>query len=144
MVPALAGPVDVFVAGAGSGGPFTGTARFLKDKNPDTRTVIVEPEGSILNGGEPGPHRTEGIGMEFLPPFMDRALFDKIYTITDEQAFNRVAELAKNEGLLVGSSSGAVLEAALQEASQANPRTNIVTIFPDSSERYMSTGIYGG
>ena len=140
----LNGEVDIFIAGAGTGGTFTGVSRYLKEKSNRIQTIIVEPEGSILNGGEPGPHRTEGIGMEFLPPFMDRALFDKIYTITDEQAFNRVAELAKNEGLLVGSSSGAVLEAALQEASQANPRTNIVTIFPDSSERYMSTGIYGG
>ena len=138
----LDGQVDVFVAGAGSGGTFTGTARFLKDKNPDTRTVIVEPEGSILNGGEPGPHKTEGIGMEFLPSFMDTELFDDIYTISDERAFKRLREIAKAEGLLVGSSSGAALDAALQEAEKAKPGTNIVTIFPDSSERYLSTGIY--
>lgn len=138
----LDGKVDIFVAGAGSGGTFTGTARFLKEKNPNVKTVIVEPEGSILNGGEPGSHRTEGIGLEFLPVFMDKALFDEIYTISDERAFFRLAEIAKSEGMLVGSSSGAALEAALREAEQAKPGTNIVTIFPDSSERYLSTGIY--
>lgn len=140
----LAGEVDVFIAGAGSGGTFTGTAKYLKEKNPAVKTVIVEPEGSILNGGEPGPHKTEGIGMEFLPQFMDQTLFDKIYTISDEKAFTRLAEIARQEGLLVASSSGAALEAALQEAENAKPGTNIVTVFPDSSERYLSTGIYEG
>ncbi|WP_405096896.1 PLP-dependent cysteine synthase family protein [Oceanobacillus sp. FSL H7-0719] len=140
----LDGKVDVFIAGAGSGGTFTGTARYLKEKNPQVKTIIAEPQGSILNGGDPGPHKTEGIGMEFLPDFMDQSLFDAIYTITDERAFARLAEIAKYEGLLVGSSSGVALEAALKEAELAEPGTNIVTIFPDSSERYLSTGIYGG
>ncbi|WP_126428445.1 cysteine synthase A [Brevibacillus marinus] len=138
------GQVDVFVAGAGSGGTFMGTARYLKEQNPAVRTVIVEPEGSILNGGEPGPHKTEGIGMEFLPPFMDPAYFDAIYTIADEEAFELVKQLAAKEGLLVGSSSGAALAAALREAEQAQPGTHIVTIFPDSSERYLSKKIYQG
>lgn len=138
------GKVDIFIAGAGSGGTFTGTARYLKEKNPHVKTVIVEPQGSILNGGESGPHKTEGIGLEFIPDFMDQSLFDKIYTITDEQAFTRLTELAKYEGLLVGSSSGAALEASLKEAEIAEPGTNIVTIFPDGSERYLSTGIYEG
>ena len=138
----LDGHVDVFVAGAGSGGTFMGTARYLKEKNPQIKTVIVEPEGSILNGGEPGSHRTEGIGMEFLPPFIDKKYFDAIHTITDEDAFFRLAEVARKEGLLVGSSSGAALEASLKEAEIAKPGTNIVTIFPDSSERYLSSGIY--
>lgn len=140
----LDGKVDIFVAGAGSGGTFTGTARYLKERNPSIKTVIVEPEGSILNGGEAGPHKTEGIGLEFIPEFMDDRLFDKIYTISDERAFAKLAEIAKLEGLLIGSSSGAALEAALQEAENASPGTNIVTIFPDSSERYLSTGIYEG
>ncbi|MED0660266.1 MULTISPECIES: cysteine synthase family protein [Bacillus] len=139
---ALDGHVDVFVAGAGSGGTFMGTARYLKEKNPQIKTVIVEPEGSILNGGEPGSHRTEGIGMEFLPPFIDKKYFDAIHTIPDEDAFFRLAEVARKEGLLVGSSSGAALEASLKEAEIAKPGTNIVTIFPDSSERYLSSGIY--
>jgi cystathionine beta-synthase (O-acetyl-L-serine) len=140
----LDGNVQVFVAGAGSGGTFMGTARFLKEKNPEIKTVIVEPEGSILNGGEPGPHKTEGIGMEFLPEFMDTSYFDSIYTIQDEDAFRRVKELAKKEGLLVGSSSGAAFHAALLEAENAKPGTNIVTVFPDSSERYLSKKIFEG
>lgn len=140
----LDGQIDVFVAGAGSGGTFMGTATFLKEKNPKIKTVIVEPEGSILNGGEPGPHKTEGIGMEFLPDYMDRSYFDAIHTISDEDAFKRVKELAKKEGLLVGSSSGAAFHAALLEAEKAKPGTNIVVVFPDSSERYLSKNIYEG
>ena len=140
----LDGEVTIFLAGAGSAGTFTGTARYLKEKDPSIKTIIVEPEGSILNGGDPGPHKTEGIGLEFIPDFVDQTLFDKIYTISDERSFTRLAELAKFEGLLVGSSSGCVLEAALQEAEKAEPGTNIVTIFPDGSERYLSTGIYEG
>ncbi|MED4969596.1 PLP-dependent cysteine synthase family protein [Parageobacillus toebii] len=140
----LDGQIDIFVAGAGSGGTFMGTATFLKEKNPNIKTVIVEPEGSILNGGEPGPHKTEGIGMEFLPNYMDPSYFDAIHTIRDEDAFKRVKELAEKEGLLVGSSSGAAFHAALLEAKKAKPGTNIVVIFPDSSERYLSKKIYEG
>ncbi|HZG60609.1 MAG TPA: cysteine synthase family protein [Anoxybacillus sp.] len=140
----LDGQIDIFVAGAGSGGTFMGTAQFLKEKNPKIKTVIVEPEGSILNGGEPGPHKTEGIGMEFLPEYMDTSYFDAIHTIYDEDAFKRVKELAAKEGLLVGSSSGAAFHAALIEAEKAKPGTNIVVIFPDSSDRYLSKKIYEG
>jgi cystathionine beta-synthase (O-acetyl-L-serine) len=140
----LEGNVDVFVAGAGTGGTFMGTARFLKEQNSSIKTVIVEPEGSILNGGESGPHKTEGIGMEFLPPYMDESYFDAIHTISDEDAFALVKELAAKEGLLVGSSSGSAFAAALKEASSAKTGTNIVVIFPDSSERYLSKQIYQG
>jgi cystathionine beta-synthase (O-acetyl-L-serine) len=140
----LDGKVDVFVAGAGTGGTFMGTARYLKEKNPDVKTVIVEPEGSILNGGESGPHKTEGIGMEFLPEYMDSSYFNSIHTVTDEDAFKRVAELAKKEGLLVGSSSGAALHASLLEAQAAKKGDIIVTVFADSSERYLSKKIYEG
>ncbi|MGD6774438.1 MULTISPECIES: PLP-dependent cysteine synthase family protein [Bacillaceae] len=140
----LDGQVDVFVAGAGTGGTFMGTAKFLKEKNPDVKTVIVEPEGSILNGGESGPHKTEGIGMEFLPGYMDKTYFNAIHTVYDVDAFDRVKELAQKEGLLVGSSSGAALHAALEEAKTAQPGTNIVMIFADSSERYLSKKIYEG
>ncbi|MBS4206403.1 PLP-dependent cysteine synthase family protein [Lederbergia citrea] len=138
----LNGNIDIFVAGAGSGGTFMGTSRYLKEHIPGVKCVIVEPEGSILNGGKAGSHRTEGIGMEFLPPFMDREFFDEIYTISDEEAFAHLQEIAKLEGLLVGSSSGAALAASLREAEKAKPGTNIVTIFPDSSERYISNHIY--
>ncbi|RDI44074.1 PLP-dependent cysteine synthase family protein [Falsibacillus pallidus] len=140
----LDGQVHFFVAGAGTGGTFMGTANYLKDQDKKIKTVIVEPEGSILNGGESGPHKTEGIGMEFLPQYMNTAYFDAIHTISDEDAFRRVKELASLEGLLVGSSSGAALHAALLEAEKAAPGTNIVTIFPDSSERYLSKKIYEG
>src|SRR5690606_27645158 len=109
---ALDGEIDIFVAGAGSGGTFMGTSRYLKSQNADIKTVIVEPEGSILNGGESGPHLTEGIGMEFLPDYMDTSLFEAIHTITDREAFSAFKELAKREGLLVGSSSGAAFAAA--------------------------------
>jgi cystathionine beta-synthase (O-acetyl-L-serine) len=138
------GQIDVFVAGAGTGGTFMGTSRFLKDQNQDVKTVIVEPEGSILNGGESGSHKTEGIGMEFLPEYMDQAFFDAIHTISDGDAFRLVKELAAKEGLLVGSSSGAAFQAALLEAKGAKPGTNIVVLFPDGSERYLSKKIYNG
>ncbi|MGG0535557.1 PLP-dependent cysteine synthase family protein [Priestia aryabhattai] len=140
----LDGKVDVFVAGAGTGGTFMGTAKFLKEKNPSLKTVIVEPEGSILNGGKSGPHLTEGIGMEFIPDYMERSYFNAIHTVEDVYAFQRVKELALKEGLLVGSSSGAAFEAALIEAKNAEKGAHIVTIFPDSSERYLSKNIYSG
>ncbi|SEN57103.1 cysteine synthase A [Lihuaxuella thermophila] len=138
------GKVDVFVAGAGSSGTFMGVARYLKEKNPKVKTVIVEPEGSIIAGGEPGPHKTEGIGMEFFPGYFDRSLIDEVYTVMDDDAFRLVKELAAREGLLVGSSSGAACYAALREAEKAPAGTRIAVIFPDSSERYLSKKIYQG
>lgn len=140
----LDGRVNCFVAGAGTGGTFMGTARYLKEQNPQIRTVIVEPEGSILNGGEPGAHKTEGIGMEFLPSYMDPAYFDAIHTVPDTDAFDCVKLLAEREGLLVGSSSGAALKASLLEASVAEKGAHIVTVFADGSERYLSKRIYQG
>ncbi|WP_045517800.1 PLP-dependent cysteine synthase family protein [Neobacillus niacini] len=140
----LTGNIDIFIAGAGTGGTFMGTARYLKDQNKAIKTVIVEPEGSILNGGKSGPHKTEGIGMEFMPEYMDPAYFDAIYTISDNNAFKVVKDLALKEGLLVGSSSGAAFHAALLEAESASPNTNIVVIFPDGSERYLSKKIFEG
>jgi cystathionine beta-synthase (O-acetyl-L-serine) len=138
------GEIHTFVAGAGTGGTFMGTAQYLKEMNGNVKTVIVEPEGSILNGGSTGPHKTEGIGMEFLPHYMDSSYFNSIHTVTDDDAFKRVKELALLEGLLVGSSSGAALHAALLEAEEAQPGSHILTIFPDSSERYLSKKIYEG
>ena len=140
----MEGDVQVFVAGAGSGGTFMGAARYLKEQNQNVKTVIVEPEGSILNGGESGPHKTEGIGMEFLPPFMDTSYFDAIHTIMDVEAFDLVKQLAAKEGMLVGSSAGAAMAAALREAKESAPGTNIVVLFADSSERYLSKKIYQG
>ncbi|MFJ7971878.1 PLP-dependent cysteine synthase family protein [Psychrobacillus sp. NPDC096389] len=138
----LDGQIDVFVAGAGSGGTFMGTSTFLKERNAHVKTVIVEPVGSILNGGTAGSHVTEGIGMEFLPTFMDPSYFDAIHTISDEDAFAQLRALSRQEGLLVGSSSGAAFFAALKEAEIAKEGSHIVTIFPDSSERYLSQNVY--
>ncbi|NHC39424.1 cysteine synthase family protein [Bacillus sp. MM2020_1] len=138
------GQIDIFIAGAGTGGTFMGTARYLKEQKKTVKTVIVEPEGSILNGGESGPHKTEGIGMEFLPGYMDTDYFETIHTVPDATAFNLVKELAEKEGLLVGSSSGAAFHAALKEAEEAVSGTNIVVIFPDGSERYLSKKIFEG
>jgi len=138
------GEIDVFIAGAGTGGTFMGNARYFKDQNKEIKTVIVEPEGSTINGGESGPHKTEGIGMEFLPDYMDRSYFDAIHTVDDVDAFKWVKELAAKEGLLVGSSSGAAFHAALKEAEVSKPGAHIITIFADSSERYLSQNIYEG
>ncbi|WP_174616178.1 PLP-dependent cysteine synthase family protein [Virgibacillus ihumii] len=138
----LRGNLDVFIAGAGSSGTFMGTAAYLREKNPDVKNVIVEPGGSIIAGGEPGSHKTEGIGMEFFPGFFDRSLIDDIYTVSDEHAFHMVNQLAAKEGLMVGSSSGSAMYAALQEAKSAKPGTNIAVIFPDGSDRYLSKDIY--
>lgn len=140
----LSGRIDVFVAGAGSAGTFMGVARFLKEKDPQIRCVIVEPEGSILGGGQVGPHQTEGIGMERLPDFFRWDYVDQVYTVSDEDAFAAVKELAQKEGLFVGSSSGAAYYAAVQEAKQCVEKQRIAVIFPDSSERYLSKNIYQG
>lgn len=133
---------DSFVAGAGSGGTFSGVARYLKAQSSSIRTVIVEPEGSILAGGEPGPHDTEGIGVEFIPPFLKNLTLDAIYTISDQEAFYYTKQLARKNGLLVGSSSGAAFASALKEAQALPEGSTIVTIFPDGSERYLSKNIY--
>ncbi|MEK4085198.1 MAG: cysteine synthase family protein [Psychrobacillus psychrodurans] len=138
----LNGEIDVFVAGAGSGGTFMGTSTYLKKQKESIKTVIVEPVGSILNGGESGSHETEGIGMEFLPEFMDTSYFNAIHTVSDEEAFQQLRALSKSEGLLVGSSSGAAFHAAMKEAKIAKEGSHIVTIFPDSSERYLSQKVY--
>ncbi|GAB2484468.1 cysteine synthase family protein [Alkalibacterium psychrotolerans] len=133
---------DSFVAGAGSGGTFSGISRYLKEKSPAVRTAIVEPEGSILAGGTPGSHDTEGIGVESIPPFLDKETLDAIYTISDQEAFYYTKELARKNGLFVGSSSGAAFAAALKEAKTLPEGSTIVTIFPDGSERYLSKNIY--
>ncbi len=140
----LEGRLDVFVAGIGSGGTFTGVARFLKHHSPGVRCVAVEPEGSVLGGGKPGPHKTEGIGMEKIHPIIDTSLMDAIYTVRDEDAFATVAELARREGVLAGSSAGAAVWAALREAERAQPGTRLCVVLPDSSERYLSKQIYQG
>lgn len=134
--------INAFVAGAGSGGTFAGIARYLKEQNSATRTVVVEPEGSILNGGPAHLHKTEGIGVEFIPPFFKDVQIDETLTISDNDAFDQVKQMAKTQGLFIGSSSGAALAASLKVANELPENSSIGTVFPDSSERYMSENIY--
>lgn len=131
--------IDYFVAGVGSGGTFTGVAQHLKDYQ--VKNYIVEPEGSVLNGGPSHAHDTEGIGSEKWPSFLNKKLVDGIFTIKDQDAFNNVKLLANKEGFLVGSSSGAALQGALELKKQVQQGV-IVTIFPDGSDRYMSKQIF--
>lgn len=140
----LDGQVDAVVIGAGTGGTFTGTARYLKERNPQIRCCIVEPTGSVLRGGTPGSHRTEGIGVEAIYPTLDMSLVDEIYTVADDDAFDTVKALAAQEGVLAGSSSGAACWAALQELRRHRSGARVVVILPDGSERYLSKQIYQG
>ena len=136
------GRIDGFVCGAGTGGTFTGVARFLRERNPGVYCVVVEPQGSAIGGGQPGPHEVEGIGSSFLPPVLDLGLADEIIMVHDAPAFAMVARLAAEEGILGGSSSGANLMGALQVAKKLGPGKRVVTLIPDGAERYMSKGIF--
>ncbi len=137
------GRVDAFVAGAGTGGTFTGIARYLRERLPDVYNVIVEPQGSILRGGEAGPHEVEGIGASsFIPPVLDMSLASEIMMVDDAPAFAMVRRLATEEGILGGSSAGANVDAALRVALKLGPGKRVVTLIPDAAERYMSKGIY--
>jgi cysteine synthase A len=139
----MEGRVDAWVAGAGTGGTFTGVARYLKERNPDCWCVIVEPQGSILKGGEAGPHEVEGIGASsFIPPVLDVTLADEIIQVYDDPAFAMVRRMATEEGVLGASSAGANLHAALEVANRLGAGKRVVTLIPDASERYMSKGIY--
>jgi len=137
------GRVDGWVAGAGTGGTFTGVARYLRERNPDVQCFIVEPQGSILKGGEAGPHEVEGIGASsFIPPVLDMNLANDVIRVDDDPAFDMVARLAAEEGILGASSAGANVTAALEVAKRLGRGKRVVTLIPDASERYMSKGIY--
>ena len=139
----MEGRVDGYVAGAGTGGTFTGVARYLKERIPNVYCVVVEPQGSILKGGEAGPHEVEGIGASsFIPPVLDMSLADDVIMVDDDPAFAMVKRLAAEEGVLGASSAGANVHAALQVAEKLGPGKRVVTLIPDASERYMSKGIY--
>ena len=138
----MEGRVDGFTCGCGTGGTFTGVARYLRERNPNVYCAVVEPQGSAIGGGQPGPHEVEGIGSSFIPPVLDLKLADEIIMVRDEPAFKMVARLAAEEGILGGSSSGANLTGALQVAKKLGPGKRVVTIIPDAAERYMSKGIF--
>jgi O-acetylserine dependent cystathionine beta-synthase len=137
------GRVDAWVAGAGTGGTFTGVARYLRERLPDVQCFIVEPQGSILKGGEAGPHEVEGIGAStFIPPVLDMSLATDVVRVDDDPAFDMVARLASEEGILGASSAGANVHAALEVARRLGRGKRVVTLIPDASERYMSKGVY--
>jgi cystathionine beta-synthase (O-acetyl-L-serine) len=133
---------DAVVIGAGTGGTFTGLARYFKALDPAVRAVLVEPQGSVWGGGEPGPHKVEGIGNSFWPGALDRSLVDDVRTVFDDPSFAAVRELARKEGLLVGGSSGAAAHAAREVARELGPGKTVVTVFPDGFERYLGKGIF--
>jgi cysteine synthase A len=139
----MEGRIDAWVAGAGTGGTFTGVAKYLRERLPDVECYVVEPQGSILKGGEAGPHEVEGIGASsFIPPVLDMSLATDVIRVDDDPAFDMVARLAAEEGVLGASSAGANVAAALEVARRLGPGKRVVTLIPDASERYMSKGIY--
>jgi cysteine synthase A len=137
----VGGPIDAWVAGVGTTGTFTGVARYLSQRNPRILRVAVEPQGSILGGGAPGPHEVEGIGLSQLWPILDRTVIDEVMEIRDEEAFRTCRELARKEGIMAGGSSGAAGAAALRIARRLGPGKTVVTLFPDGAERYPEQGI---
>ncbi|EEE44294.1 cysteine synthase A [Roseibium alexandrii] len=140
------GAVDVFVSGIGTGGTITGVSQVLKDRKPDLHVVAVEPEDSpILSGGQPGPHKIQGIGAGFVPGVLDTGVFDEIAKVSNEDAFAMAREVAKTEGIPVGISSGAALSAAIK-AGQRDEMAGktIVVIIPSFAERYLSTALFEG
>ena len=138
------GEVDIFVAGVGTGGTLSGTGKFLKSKNKEIKVVAVEPESSpVLSEGKGGAHKIQGIGAGFVPETLDTNLYDEVIKVSDEDAFKTANEIVKNEGILVGISSGAALCVALELAKRPeNKDKTIVALLPDTGERYLSTGIY--
>jgi cysteine synthase A len=138
----MEGKVDAWVSGVGTGGTFTGVAQFLKERNPRVLNVAVESQGSVLQGGTPGPHKVEGIGVSFIPKTFHHEVADEIMMVSDDDAFAMVRKLAAEEGLLGGSSAGAILHAALKIAERLGPGKRVATIIPDSAERYLSKKIF--
>ncbi|NFV13296.1 cysteine synthase A [Clostridium sporogenes] len=138
---AMDGKINYFVSGAGSGGTFTGVMKFLKEKDKNIKGILADPKGSTMGGGEKEAYDIEGIGNDFIPDTMDMDLVDKVIKVSDEEAYEMVKLLALKEGLIVGSSSGAAVSAALKLAEKID-KGNIVTILPDRGDRYFSKNIY--
>jgi cysteine synthase A len=144
MFEQMEGRIDAVTIGAGTAGTFTGVARFLKERLPHVLAYAVETEGSVLGGGPPGKHKVEGIGTSFIPKNFDPSVCDGVVTVTDPEAFDMVKQLAAQEGVLAGSSAGANVFAALRVARQLGPGKRVVTLIPDSAERYLSKKIFEG
>ncbi|MBL8071196.1 MAG: cysteine synthase A [Nitrospira sp.] len=143
IVNALDGRVDAFVAAVGTGGTITGCGEVIRQRNPAAKIVAVEPAGSpVLSGGDPGPHKIQGIGAGFVPKVLNRTLLDRVVTVTDDEAYQTAKLLAKKEGLLVGISAGANVFAAQKIAEELGPGKNVVTILCDTGERYISIEKY--
>jgi len=140
----MQGQMDAIVIGVGTGGTFTGVARFMKERLPGVYCVAVETQGSVLQGGRPGHHKVEGIGASFIPKTFDPSVADEIIMVKDVDAFDMVNCLARSEGVLAGSSAGANVFAALQVARKLGIGKKIVTVVPDSAERYISKKIFEG
>lgn len=138
------GKVDIFVAGVGTGGTVTGIGTYLKSKNPGVKIVAVEPADSpVLSGGQPGPHKLQGIGAGFVPSVLNTGIYDEIFTVTTDQAFTTGRLIAHKEGILVGITSGAALYAAAQIAKRPeNAGKTVVALLPDSGDRYLSTPMF--
>jgi cysteine synthase len=140
----MEGQIDALVIGAGTAGTFTGIARFLKERLPSVLAFAVETQGSILGGGKPGRHKVEGIGASFIPGNFDRSVCDEVLMVSDADAFAMVRELAAREGVLSGSSGGANVAAAVRVAGWLGQGKRVVTMIPDSAERYLSKKIFEG
>ncbi len=140
------GGVDVVISGVGTGGTITGIGQVLKERKPSVRMVAVEPEDSpVLSGGQPGPHKIQGIGAGFIPPIIDRDVIDDVVTISNETAFETAREAARLEGIPGGISSGAAIAAAFEIGAQPEMEGKmIVTIIPSFAERYLSTALFEG
>ncbi len=140
----MEGRIDAVVLGCGTSGTFSGVARFLKEKSPRVLTVAVETQGSVLGGGPQGPHKVEGIGASFIPKTFVRSVCDEVMMVMDDEAFTTVKTLAAQEGVLAGSSGGAAAFAAIKIAKRLGAGKRVVTIIPDSAERYLSKKIFEG
>jgi len=140
----MEGRIDAVVLGCGTCGTFTGVARYMKQHVPGVQAFAVETQGSILAGGEPGPHKVEGIGVSFIPKTFDASVCDGVIMVMDDDAFDMVKKLAAYEGVLAGSSGGAAAFAALQVAQQLGAGKRVATVIPDSAERYLSKKIFEG